>query len=288
MYDYIFYDGRLTRIQEFGLPIQNRSFLYGDGFFESIRCINGQPLWIDYHFDRIRRSAQTLRMDLPESLNPENISSLINKLLKANNHLSGARVRLSFFRESGGFYRPISNGAQFVIESSNLDTPNYMLNKNGFSVGIYNELTKPVNKLSFLKSSSSLFYVMAGLFCVDNGWAEVIILNEHGYVAEAGSSNIFMVEKGKLLTPALDQGCVDGVMRRIVFDLALDCNLKISECALLPRDLLNADEVFLTNAVRGIQWVKGIENKRYYHGIASELMLLLQKAVEANDAGTNL
>lgn len=280
MSNYISYNGSLIRIEEFGLSLQNRSFRYGDGFFESIRCFNGQPLWMDYHFDRISRSAQTIRMDLPENLNPENSKELINQLLKANNHLSGARVRMSFFREDGGLYRPMGNTGNFIIESANLDTPNYMLNKNGFNVGVYSEITNPVNKLSFIKSSSSLFYVMAGLFGVENGWDEVIILNEHGYVAEAGNSNIFMVEKGKLLTPALDQGCVDGVMRRIILDLAVKRKLKVSECSFLPADLLNADEVFFTNAIRGIQWVKGIQNKRYYHQVASELMVELQKFVE--------
>jgi branched-chain amino acid aminotransferase len=281
MNEYIFYKDRLVPVQQFGLSWQNRSFRYGDGFFESIRCFNGQPLWIDYHYERIYRSAKTLHIDLPEKLNPDGIKDLVSNLLNANKHLSGARVRMSFFRESGGLYKPIKNGGLFIIESAEIDTPNYALNKNGFNVGVYNEIAKPINKLSFIKSSSSLFYVMASLFGGENGWDEVIILNEHGNVAEAGNSNIFMVEKGKLLTPALDQGCVDGVMRRVILDLAGKKKLKVSECSFLPGDLLNADEVFFTNAIRGIQWVKGIQNKRYYHQVASELMLDLQKVINS-------
>ncbi len=277
MIDFIIYNGNLLSVEQFGLPVQNRSFRYGDGVFESIRCNNGVSLWIEKHCERLVSSAKTLKIDFPDNLNPENLKVLIRQLLKANNHLLGARVRLSLFREDGGLYRPKGNNGYFLIESSALEHNNYLLNNIGLKTGFYNELTKSVNRISFLKSSSSLLYVMAGLYGVEKGWDEVIILNENGYVAEAGNSNLFVVEKDQLLTPALDQGCVDGVMRRVILDLAVKANIKVSECALLPKDLLHADEVFLTNAIRGIQWVKGIQNKRYYHKMASDLMLEIQK-----------
>jgi len=272
---YLIYNGNLVPVSEFGISPANRSFRYGDGFFETIRCQSGVALWVDYHIQRIAKSASVLKMALPTGLKIKYLASQINELLQVNGCLNGARLRLSVFREDGGHYTPVQNNASYILEVFTLDNEGYELNKTGLNAGFFRDMEKSCNTLSFIKSSSALLYVMAGLYAREQGWDEAIILNNHGFVAEALSSNIFMVSGGCIYTPALDQGCVDGIFRKLILDVAVKNGFKLQECAILPEDILLADEVFITNTIRGIQWIKGIENKRYFHSMSSQLTTLV-------------
>jgi branched-chain amino acid aminotransferase len=276
MGEFLIFNGEVVG-SNVALSYQNRAFRYGDGFFETIRCMDGRPLWLDRHFQRMKKSARALKIDLAIELTQENLSAWIQMLLSKNSHNQGARVRISVFREDGGFYMPQSNKGHMLINSNALSENQYSLNANGKMIGVFTELHKPCSRLSFIKSSSALVYVMASLHAAENKWDDCIILNEHGNIAETSSSNLFMVKKRKLFTPGPDQGCVDGIMKNIVIETAKKASIKVMDCALKPNDLTDADEVFLTNAVQGIQWVKGFGVKRYYHEVAGELAIILQK-----------
>lgn len=276
----IIHNGVLLEQQNFSFPLSNRSFRYGDGFFETIRCSHTQPLWWPYHFQRIHRSAGLLKMVLPDSFTQQKTEEQIHELLDSNKLNKGARLRLSFFRAPGGFYKPQNNSVEYIMETEELESDKYSLNKAGLNVGVYSQLRKACNMLGGIKSCSAQLYVMASLYAEEKNWNDAVILNETGHVAEATSSNIFMVSGNTVYTPDLDQACVDGVMRRVILDIGNKHGYKFVECAILPDDLLKADEVFITNAIKGIQWVKGIKNKRYYHEVSSALIELLQKESE--------
>jgi branched-chain amino acid aminotransferase len=274
---YVIYNGELTSAAELTITPQNRAFRYGDGFFETIRCRSGFPLWIDDHFERVVKSASALSMELAPGFDAPHFSILITRLLQSNGHIGGARVRASFFRQDGGLYKPGGNQAHLLIESAELAGENFNLNRNGLIMGFYPDIRKPFNAISHLKTSSALLYVLASCYGQEKGWDDVIIINTEGFIAEVSSSNLFMVEGGKIFTPSLDQGCVEGVMRRVILDMGVQYHYKVTECAIQPDDLQNADEVFISNAVSGIQWVKGIGLKRYYHVVASQLTDYLEE-----------
>lgn len=276
MGDFVLRNERLFPKKDVVVSAQNRSFRYGDGLFETIRCRHGYPLWIEHHWERLQQSSKILKIQLPAYLTRQKLVSLIHDLLQANKHTAGARVRLSLFRSDGGFYLPADNTGGLVIESSMLEKESYFLNKEGLKVGLYPEMQKSFNMLSPLKTTSALLYIMASMYAEEKGWDDIILCNDANCIAEAGSSNLFMIEKGKLLTPSLDQACVDGVMRRVLLDLAGKQKYTVMECALLPEDLLRADELFITNAIHGIQWIKGLEHKRYYHDFSSSFIKLLE------------
>jgi branched-chain amino acid aminotransferase len=280
MGEYVVYNGKMIPEKELVISGQNRSFRYGDGIFETIRCRQGIPIWIEHHLERLRKSAQVLKIELPERFSDSKVISLIKALLQANKHIQGARLRFSLFRAEGGFYKPTQNHGCFLIESSALDNESYILNKKGLQVGFYTEIPKPVNLLSALKASNALIYIMAAMYGQEKGLDDIVLCNEAGYIAEACSSNIFMVENGKLITPSLDQGCVEGVMRRVLLDIAGKHGLKVLECAILPDELIKADEVFTCNAINGIQWIKGINANRYYHDFSGNLIQLLEEQAE--------
>ena len=272
-------NGQLLNSGDTAISYDNRSFRYGDGFFETIRCIKGLPLWMEDHFHRIQRSAELLKLNLPDHASVEFFSDQIHKLLSLNGLGKAARVRLSIWREAKGFYRPDGSDAGYMIETSALENEFFILNKKGLLVGVYNQLQKPTEFLSRIKSSNALVYIMASLFSVENGWDDALILNTEGNIAEATSSNVFVVKKNIIYTPGISQGCVEGVMRLNILRLAASAGYNVHENSITLKDLLDADEVFLTNTIAGVQWVKAFSDKRYYSKVASHLIELLNSAI---------
>src|SRR5690606_35372530 len=122
----------------------------------------------------------------------------------------------------------------------------------GLRVGLYTEQYKPTYPLSNLKSINCLPFVLAGLFRKQQGFDEVILLNQEGRLCETLSSNIFVCYNNAIYTPALSEGCVDGTMRRAVIEIAKEMGKTIVEAKIQPQILLEADEIFLTNAIKGI------------------------------------
>ena len=280
METYLNFNGKLVPAHDVKIPYHNRAFRYGDGFFETIRSFRSKPLWMQQHFDRMKKSAQVLKFSLPVNATSDFFSQKISELLQANGHIAGARVRLSIFRDAGGFYRPDGDQSGFLIESLALKNEKYIMNKEGLVAGIFDEIRKPVNPLSSIKSSNALLYILASVFASENGWNDALILNSEGYLAEATSSNIFMVKDGRIYTPDLSQSCVEGVMRRNILSILSREGYIIHECSLLPDDLFNVDEVLLSNTISGVQWLKGFEHKRYYHEISSRIIELINAEMD--------
>ena len=121
-----------------------------------------------------------------------------------------------------------------------IDHSNYELNQKGLIIDVFDELTKPINKLANYKTSNALVYVMAGLFQKQNRLDEAILLNEQGFLCESTSSNVFVVYQNQIYTPALSEGCVAGVMRSVVLQLAKTHNLPLVEAQINPEILKEA------------------------------------------------
>ncbi|MDF2432641.1 MAG: branched-chain amino acid aminotransferase, partial [Mucilaginibacter sp.] len=181
------------------------------------------------------------------------------------------------YRDADGLYTPSQNKMGFCLEVQPLDEPRYFLNGKGLIMDIFEELPKPSNYLSNIKTCNSLIYVMAGLYKTQNKLDDVFLLNQNGFLCEASSSNIFILYQNHLYTPALSEGCVEGVMRQVIIELAKKINLPVTEAQINPEILYEADEVFLTNAIRGIQSVMGFGVRRYFNETSKILMDELNK-----------
>lgn len=227
---------------------------FGDGFFESMRMFNRKIAFIDAHFQRIGSSIATLKMDLPESFTKEFLEQEILKL-SHKNKCEFARVRVQFFRNGDGRYLPVENAFSYVIEMADDGVKNYTLHSVE-KLGISQQLIKPKNEIGNVKSSSGLLYVLASIEAQTKGIDEMILLNTNAEVCEALSSNIFVARLSAIYTPDLDSGCVDGVMRKAVIEILKSSNLTVVEGEIFESDLLAADEIFLTNASKGIQSVR--------------------------------
>ncbi len=227
-------------------------------------------MFLGDHIRRIKVGMTILRMNVPADFNVENINRLILGLTRENQIENDVRVRLTIFRNDGGFYTPKSNDISFLIETEDLqEKEGYHLNENGYNVEVFHDIKKHKNKLSNLKTGNAMLYVLAGIYKKDIKMDDCLIVNEDGNVCETISSNIFIVKNGALYTPALSEGCVDGVMRKQVIHIAQQNRILCYEIALAFNALMNADEIFLTNAVKGIQWVGQYKMKNYHNKISS-------------------
>jgi len=252
-------------------PVSNRGFRYGDGLFESMRYMNGVLKFPDLHIDRVQKGMKALKLDNSSYIDSWFLREKVDELARRNKTGPDARFRLTVFRDSGGLYSPDSNKMAYVLESQTMDDSQYTFNKKGLIIDVYDELTKSVNILSNLKTCNSLVYVLAGIYKNQNALDEVMILNQHGFLCESISSNLFVVYNRKLYTPSLNEGCIGGVMRQVVMRLAKENGIELVEAQVNPNILNEADEVFLTNATRGIQWVMGYNNKRYFNELSKFL-----------------
>jgi branched-chain amino acid aminotransferase len=118
---------------------------------------------------------------------------------------------------------------------------------------------------------------MASLTAQEKGLDDVFMTNERGQVLETSNSNLFVVHNGVLYTPSIEDGCIAGTMRMQIINLALANNIKVYECPILPQNMLSADELFITNAIKGVKWVGGFRTKKYTNTMARRFVVLLNE-----------
>src|SRR5471030_129205 len=253
------------------VTVSNRAFRYGDGLFESMRMMKGSLKFAEMHADRLQRGMKALKIDGYSQMDAWFLKEKAEDLSRRNKVKHG-RLRLTVYRNSEGLYTPTQNKMGWCLELTPVDEPRYFLNEKGLIMDIYEELPKPTNYLSNIKTCNSLIYVMAGLYKTQNKLDDVFLLNQNGFLCEASSSNIFIYYQNHLYTPALSEGCVEGVMRQVIINIAKQNNIPVTEAQISPDILYEAEEVFLTNAGRGIQCVMGFGVRRYFNEISKLLI----------------
>lgn len=271
-------NGKMIGENELGFPPASRAYRYGDGFFESMKLSNGAILHLDKHLSRIHKSAMLLKMQLPDGFHESYLQRHVEESAK-NNGIRHARVRCTVLRHSDGLYIPAESSTWIVIEITETDSPLYAFNTTGLVLGSYGEMAKNANYISALKTTSALLYVMAGIYAQENGFDECVIYNEQGRIAECISSNIFTVSGEFINTPPLSEYCVDGVMRKVVIQLAQAYGYTVLEQPISEITLTSADEIFLTSAGRGIQWVGDFKGKNYRNAVSRVLADKLNPAL---------
>lgn len=253
----------------------NRGHVYGDGVFESIRIMNGVPLNMENHIRRLLEGAKAIKMRPASYYTTQYFEDKVIDLCKKSEIMEGGRCRISLDRVSGGAYKPESNEATFFIEVYPYETNNFELNSKGLEIDQYSDIKKQKNFLSNFKTKSGLIYVMAAINATERKLDDVLIANDHGGILESSSCNIFVVSNSVLYTPGLEEGCLAGTMRMQIINLALSNGIKVYECNILPQNLLAADEIFFTNAIRGVNWVSGYRTKRYFNNMSRRFVALL-------------
>jgi branched-chain amino acid aminotransferase len=267
----VYLDGKWLNADKADISIDNRSFRYGDGFFETIKCFhNGLPLW-DYHAHRLFSTLKKLQFEKPSYFTSDYIKEAILELVKLNAHEKLARVRVTIFRGEGGIYDPINPRPHMLIQSWPLNPENNNLNENGLIIGDFTGGFKAADSLANLKSNNYLLYVMAAMDAKQQHWNDALILNHLGTYADATIANLWMIKDGKIFTPPLADGPVAGTMRQFLLDNLEEAGFSIEERSITKKELAAADEVFLSNAIYGIKWVKQHEDAVYVCKITASI-----------------
>ena len=270
--EYICLNGEFLKSSGPCLFANNRAFRYGDALIENIRGFATQPQFLDHHLERLKANMHTLSMDVPGFLTVPNIQQLIVRLLNKNRVFSGAGIRLTLFRDFDNTLIPVKNSVSFLMESLALEHSKYGLNEKGLSVDICRNYTKSTGPLSDIPTATPLLYLMAGIETKENNMDALILLNQAGRLVETINSNIFLVSGSSIFTPGLNQGCIPGIMRKIIIALAGASGYMVNDqSSLTPAALHDAEEVFLTNALEGIRWVGAYEQTRYFNKTAKLL-----------------
>jgi branched-chain amino acid aminotransferase len=281
--NYISHNGNIVLSDTPLFTHKNRAFAYGDGLFESMRLHDQKILFYDSHYERLKRGMEILKMHPPAGIDKAFFLDVCIELAEKNKIEKDGRIRLELYRNEGGFYAPLSNEASFVISISPIEDFGFRLNERGLRIDIFDTLRKAGGILSGIKSSSALLYVISGLEAREKNADECILLNEAGGIAETTKSNIFMVKDGAFYTPSLSEGGLAGVMREQLIHLLHEEGKKVVERRILPSEIESFDEIFLSNAIRGIEWVVAYRNKRYYNKHADWLLKKLNTRISRDE-----
>lgn len=249
----------------------NRSFRYGDGLFETILWYQGKAPFLPHHWKRLTDSTAYLGMELPPYFTEEYLAEQMAVLAEKNGVGAAARFRVTVYRDSEGTYNTLGNKVGITIDCQLIDVSQLEFAESGVRVGVYKENLKSTGPLSNLKTTSALLYCLAIGYAKAQGWDDALLMNAQGKIIEATSSNLFLVKGSALHTPPLKEGPLNGVIRKMVFQFAMEKGYNISAGPVEEKMLLDADEVILTNAIQGIRWVGQYGNKTYGNLVAGRL-----------------
>ncbi|GAC1536841.1 MAG: branched-chain-amino-acid transaminase [Sediminibacterium sp.] len=269
--DFLFYKGKL---KQSGTPLispDNRSFRYGDGCFETMKMVDGKIRLAHLHVERLFASLDLLRFRLPAYFTPAYLEKNLLALARKNHHEALARIRLTVFRGDGGLYDAVDHFPHHLLQSWALNPVANELNENGLVMDIFTDARKVCDRYSQVKSNNYLSYVMAALWAKEQKLNDAILLNPYDRIADATIANVFIVKDGVVITPALTEGAVNGVMRRHLLHCLRKENMPVLEGQVTVDDVMQAAEVFLTNAMYGIRWVKQVGESRYAHAVSKML-----------------
>lgn len=274
----VYFKGKIIDEKETSITFRSRAFRYADGLFETIRIINGKPVFIANHIHRIKKGLESFKITLPEILlDEEKLIEIIKELALKNAIEKGGVCRLIVWRDSDGRYMPDTDNSNYLIEITPYPNNLFVLSKSGKSIEIYQEMRKQNNFLSQYKTLNSQLNVMAAVDARNKGLDDNLISNEEGMIIESTNSNVFIVSNGTIYTPPLSDGCVGGTMRMNIINAALELKLSVYESSLNQQHFLMANEILLSNAIVGIDWVNAFKHKRYYSTVASKLIGQLNK-----------
>ena len=262
------FNGELLFKKNIKLTTDNRGFKYGDGIFETIKVVHKKVIFWEDHYFRLMASMRMLRMKIPMEFTLEFLEKEILKTVAVLEKGASFRVRLNVFRKDGGLYTPKTNAIDYLIEVSE---SNYKT-KETYEIDVFKDFYNYSGLLSTIKTNNRMLNTLASIYANENDLDNCILVNERKGVVEVANANIFIVKNNIVKTPALTEGCIKGVVRGKVIDLLIkNKDFTIEETVISPFEIQKADEVFITNAIMGIQAVTKYKKKSFNTDLAGKL-----------------
>ena len=269
-------NGQWLTSPDFPSSPMDRGTLHGLGLFETLLAIDGAPVFADRHLARLQQACD--RLGWPLSL-PDFDETAAELLVRNNLSVGRAKIRLAVTAGSGPVH-DLTPGSDRLVWMTALPAAEP-------TASLTACLSPwPRNELSPLVGMKCASYA-ENLIALDHarrlGFDEAIFTNTAGHLCEAATANLFLVSQGTLLTPPLASGCLPGITRSVVIELAIESGIPCEERNLSPAELPQAEEVFLTSSLRGVTRLSRFEDHRYAEGrITQVLQQVLQAAILGN------
>ena len=254
------HNGSLKPRNDFKLSPDNRAFKYGDGIFDTLKFEDDTICFLEDHYFRLMSSMRMLRMRIPMDFTLDYYENQIRITLEANDLKNTARIRVNVFRQDGGLYAPLTNEINFLIETNSLSAAT----AGSIEIELFKDFPIASGLLSTIKTNNRVVNVLGSIYASENDYQNCILINEKKELVEALNANVFLIRGNEILTPSLESGCINGIIRKKVIELLKKQEIfKLLEHSISPFDLLKVDEVFLTNSIQEIQSVNRYRKKKY-------------------------
>lgn len=277
MENFYLYNDKLFKQSEVSISVESRGVRYGEGVFETMKFISDSILLFDLHMKRFFDGMDLLKLKPPPFFNPQKIKKLITDLCQKNNCSDAARIRLSCIGGNGGTWDKQDQFADIIIQAWKLPDHYIEFNTNGLIIEVCEDVRKSTDVLSNLKSNNYLPYLFAANKGKELKVNDMIIKNHLDHIADSTIANVFIIKDNRIMTPHLSDGPVAGVMRRNLLQILPAQGLIVDECNLTVNDILEADELFLTNAMYGVRWVQRFRDKTYFNNLSQKIYGLIRQ-----------
>jgi branched-chain amino acid aminotransferase len=289
----VYVDGKFSRKSEAKVSVYDHGLLYGDGVFEGIRAYNGIVFKLKEHIDRLYRSAHPIFLKIP--LTKAEMSKAVVETLKKNN-LTDAYIRLVVTRGVGDLGldpRKCPKPTVIIITEPTLVLHSPEKLEKGISTVITWVRRNSVDAATHeLKSLNYLNSILGKIEANNSGVDEAICLDKAGYVCEGVGENIFIVRDGKLLTPPLSSGALDGITRTFIINLAKKMGIEVTERNITPNELFTADEAFFTGTAAEVAPIHDVNGRVIGAGkqgpVTKRIMQEFLKALKDPNEGTRI
>lgn len=255
----------------------NRAINYGDALYETLLVIQGQMIFFEAHYLRLLSGMRQLKMEIPDELAFDYFKKNIEKYI-FKTKFPKARLRITVFRNAEGFFLPNANKIGYILD---IQPVNQSENEN-YSLGIYKDNTQSNSSLDTIKSTNRLINVMASIYAKEHYFDNVLLLNSNKRVVSVTNANFFTVKDTIISTPQISEGCIQGITRqKIISSLAPTLGFQVIETSIEPYQILDADEIFITNSIIGIQSITAYKNKRFPTRVGNLLKENFEKLVNS-------
>ena len=270
----IFHNGKIIPVGEARLSPGQAGLLNGWGLFTTMRIFHGEPFAYERHWRRLEKDAAKVR--LPFTFDAAQVRRQLNELLAANQVVEGT-ARIYLILNQTGFWR--SDEPMPAVDLL-MFTAGLPAHSDSARLSVAEQGRHAASPLAGVKTTAWLTNVWHLAEAQKAGWTEVILLNERGEVAECTSANIFCVKDSTVFTPPLTSGCLEGVTRSVLLEIAPGAGVSLIEKTLLPEDLFAAEEVFITSTNRTLLGVSEIAGRKF-STVMGPLAQKLERAFEA-------
>jgi branched-chain amino acid aminotransferase len=272
---YIFHNEEVRPVEKIRWSPGQAGLVCGWGLFTTVRIVEGEAFAYERHWRRLEKDAATIR--LPMTYSGAKVRVQLQEVIRANKVKEGC-ARIYLVWNSVGFWKSDEKMPEVDLVITSADLPHY---PDSMRLTVREQGRHAASPLAGVKTISWLNSVWAVAEAQREGFDEVLLLNERGEVSECTAANIFAVKKDKVVTPPLNSGCLEGVTRGVLMEIASDAGTSVVEQTLRLDDLYAADEVFVTSTNRNVIGVSEIAGHKIGTGAIGPVTKRLDDVFEA-------